>query len=200
MRRELSQGLDRRNATTTVLQRARLADSLSGMWEAADVQWRRRPRAIEDLALPVWFDDVGPVAVAGLTSWKDAWQADVFAVSSTVNEDDGWAATMEVTAEHSRDALKVLVGQDDLLMADLALQSGIVMTDELSGTAWMDADHRPPVEQVEGFVIVNHVALAHRPHPMILRNVKRSNNGYNSARCTTQHSILPLSTRPRAYC
>jgi hypothetical protein len=35
------------------------------------------------------------------------------------------------------------------------------MTDELSGTAWMDADQRPPVAQVDGFAIVDRV-LSHR--------------------------------------
>jgi hypothetical protein len=48
--------------------RARVADPFGGMWEAADVQWSwRRPRATDELALPVWFDEVGPVAAAGLT-------------------------------------------------------------------------------------------------------------------------------------
>jgi hypothetical protein len=62
VRRELLWGVERLNATTTVLQRARLADPLGGMWEAADVQWWwRRPRATDELALPVWFDEFGPV-------------------------------------------------------------------------------------------------------------------------------------------
>jgi hypothetical protein len=62
------QGLSRMNATTTVLQRARLAHPLDGIWDAADVQWWwRRPRPTDELVLPVWFDEVGPVAAAGLT-------------------------------------------------------------------------------------------------------------------------------------
>jgi GNAT superfamily N-acetyltransferase len=44
------------------------------------------------------------------------------------------------------------------------------MTDELSGTAWMDADRRPPVAHVNGHVIVDRVNGADRPHPMIARN------------------------------
>jgi hypothetical protein len=33
------------------------------MWEPADVQWWwRRSRATDELALSVWFDEVGPVA------------------------------------------------------------------------------------------------------------------------------------------
>jgi GNAT superfamily N-acetyltransferase len=156
LRRELLRGLGRLNATTTVLQRARLADPLGGMWEAADVQWWwRRPRATDELALPVWFDEVGPVAAAGLTAWADTWQA---------------AATLEATAGHRGEALQVLVREDDPLLADLPIQSGFAMTDELSGTAWMDADQRPPVAQVDGFAIVDRVARADRPHPMIARN------------------------------
>ena len=114
VRRELLRGLERLNATTTVLQRARRADPLGGMWEAADVQWWwRRPRATDELALPVWFDEVGPVAAAGLTAWDDTWQADVFAVPSIVDEEEVWAATLEAAAGHRGEALEVLVREDD---------------------------------------------------------------------------------------
>ncbi|HEX3325638.1 MAG TPA: GNAT family N-acetyltransferase [Actinomycetota bacterium] len=168
VRRELLRGLERLNAMTTVLQRSRLADPLAGMWEAADVQWWwRRPRATDELTLPVWFDEVGPVAAAGLTAWGDTWQADVFAVPSIVDEEDVWAATLEATAGHQ--ALKLLVTEDAPL-AGLAIHSGFAMTDELSGTAWMVADQRPPVAQVDGFAIVDRVTRADRPHPMIARN------------------------------
>jgi len=171
VRRELMRGPERLNATTTVLQRARLADPLGGMWEAADVQWWwRRTRATDELALPVWFDEVGPVAAAGLTAWEDTWQADVFAVPSIVKQEDVWAATLEATVGHRGDALEVLVREDDAPLVDLALQSGFAMTGELSGTAWMDAEHRPPVAQVVGFAIVDRVARADHPHPMIVRN------------------------------
>jgi predicted N-acetyltransferase YhbS len=110
------------------------------------------------------------VAAAGLTAWEDTWQADVFAVPSIVKEEDVWAATLEATAGRRGDALEVLVREDDAPLADLALQSGFAMTEELSGTAWMDADLRPPVAQVDGFVIVDRAARADRPHPMIVRN------------------------------
>jgi GNAT superfamily N-acetyltransferase len=170
VRRELLGGLERLHATTKVLQRARLADRLGGMWEAADVQWWwRRPRATDELVLPVWFDEFGPVAAVGLSAWQDAWQADVFAVPSIVDVEVVWAATLEATAGHGGEALQVLVHEDDALVG-LAMQCGFAMTDELSGTAWMDADQRPPVAQVDGFTIVDRVARAGRPHPMIARN------------------------------
>jgi predicted N-acetyltransferase YhbS len=171
VRRELRRGLERLNATTTVLQRARLADPLNGMWEAADVQWWwRRARATDELALPVWFDEVGPVAAAGLTAWDDTWQADVFAVPSIVDEEDVWAATLVAAAEHRVEALQVLVCEQDAPRTGLALQSGFAMTHELLGTSWMDADQRPPVVQVDGFAIVDRVTRADRSHPMIERN------------------------------
>jgi predicted N-acetyltransferase YhbS len=171
VRRELLGGLERLNATTAVLQRARQADPLGGMWEAADVQWWwRRPRATDELALPVWFDEAGPVAAAGLTAWDDRWQADVFAVPSIVDEDDVWAATLAATTGHRGGTLEMLVHEDDTALAGLAIRSGFTMTDEISGTSWMDADRRPPVAQVDGFAIVDRVTRADRPHPMIARN------------------------------
>jgi hypothetical protein len=39
-----------------------------------------------------------------------------------------------------------------------------------AGTAWMDAGHRPPVAQVDGFAMVDRVTRADCPHPMITRN------------------------------
>ena len=171
MRRELLRGLDRLNATSTVLQRARLADPFGHLWEAADVQWWwRKPRPTDDLALPVWFDDIGPVAAVGLTAWTDTWQVDVFAVRSTVDPEEVWTAAMEVVAEHPEEALQVLVFGDDAPVMDLAIRSGFAMTDELSGTSWMDADERAPATDVAGFTIVDRVARATCPHPMIARN------------------------------
>jgi GNAT superfamily N-acetyltransferase len=141
------------------------------MWEAADLQWWwRRPRATDELALPAWFDDVSPVAAAGLTAWGDIWQADVFAVPSIVAVEDVWAATLEAAG---RKALQVLVREGDASLAGLAMQSGFAFTEELSGTAWMDADQRPPVAQVDGFSIADRVTHADRPHPMIARNGER---------------------------
>jgi GNAT superfamily N-acetyltransferase len=170
-RLELLQGLDRLNATTSVLQRARLADPLRGMWEAADVQWWwRRPRASDDLALPVWFDEVGPVAAAGLTAWENTWQVDVFAVPSVVEVGEVWAATLEAAAEHRAAPLELLVGEEDAALAGLALASGFTMTDELSGTAWMDADERAPVVDTDGFLVVDRLSRAGRPHPMFARS------------------------------
>lgn len=171
VRREMLRGLERLNATTTVLQRARLADPLAGMWESADVQWWwGRPRLTDEVALPVWFDEFGPVAAAGLTAEKATWQIDVFALPSIVKKEEIWNATLEAAVELRSDVLEMLVHEVDAPLTDLAFRSGFSMSEKLSGTSWMDADQRPPVAHVDGFAIVDRVERADRPHPMIARN------------------------------
>jgi GNAT superfamily N-acetyltransferase len=91
-------------------------------------------------------------------------------VPSIVDVENVWAATLEATTGHRCDALEMLVSEHDAALVDLAIQSGFAVTDELSGTSWMDADRRPPVAQVEGFAIVDRVTPADRPHPMVARN------------------------------
>lgn len=204
-RRQLLQGLERLHATTTALQRSRLADPLSGMWEAADVQWWWRcPRATDRLALPVWFDETGPVAAAGLTAWDDTWQVDVFALPSVVDERDLWTATLEAGTEDQDKDLSVLVREDDAPLANLAIRSGFTMTDELSGTAWMDAGRRPPVERVEGFAITDRLDRLNRPHPMTRATASRSNLVYGNALSTIRRSIwrwrTPMATSPVTRC
>jgi GNAT superfamily N-acetyltransferase len=171
IRREMLRGLERLNATSKILQRARQTDPMTGFWEAADVQWWwGRPRATDELALPVWFDDVGPVAAVGLTGEETTWQVDVFAVRSIADVEEVWAATLDAAVENWSGGLELLVNESDVALSDLARSSGFVMTDELSGTAWMDADERAPVTQVNGFAVVDRGQSAGRPHPMIARN------------------------------
>ena len=171
IRRVLLSGLDRLNATTAVLQRARLVHPLYGMWEGAEVQWSwGRPRATDDLPLPVWYDEVGPAAAVGLTSARDTCQVDVFTVPSIVDEEVVWMETLAAAAKHGFENLEFLVGGENSPMATLALRSGFTMTDELSGTAWMDADRRPPVGIIDGFSVVDRRTRPDGPHPMIPRN------------------------------
>ena len=67
---------------------------------------------------------------------------------------------MEVVAGHPGQALEMLVREDDARLVDLAVRSGFTLTDELSGTAWMDADQRAPIAPVDGFTVVDRAARA----------------------------------------
>jgi GNAT superfamily N-acetyltransferase len=171
VRRELLAGVERLAATSEVLQRARLADPLAGMWEAADVQWWwGRVRATDELALPAWFDEVGPVAAVGLLASGDRWQVDAHVVPGTVELAAIWDAAMAAAAEHGAGSLELLVQGDGGALAELALASGFERTDEQSGTSWMDAGERPAVEHVAGFTLVDRTSPEGRPHPMVGRN------------------------------
>lgn len=171
VRREGLRGLRRLDATSAVLQRARLAGPPGEMWEAADVQWWwGRPRPSDELELPVWFDEVGPVAAAGLTADRDAWQADVFAVPGIVDAEEIFAAALQAAADQHCQELQLLVLGENADLARLAVTRGFTMTDELSGTAWMDPGRRAPVAHADGFGIVDRAAAGDRPHPMVSRN------------------------------
>src|SRR5262249_37144663 len=90
-----------------------------------------------------------------------------FAVPSAVDAEEVWTATLEAATEPHAE---VLVHGDETLLTSLALQSGFVMTDDLSGTSWMDADQRPALTQIDRFAIVCRAARADRPRTMIARN------------------------------
>jgi predicted N-acetyltransferase YhbS len=166
-------GTERLEATTAVLQRARAADGVGGVWDAADVQWWwRRPRPTDELALPVWFDSVGPAAAAGLTAWGSAWQPDAFAVPGVVDIADVWSSSLDLAGAHApTQQLEVLIREDDEVLTGLATHAGFQATGDRSGVTWMEADQRPPISvPPEGFVVVDRSMRPDRPHPMIGRN------------------------------
>jgi GNAT superfamily N-acetyltransferase len=174
LRREILCGAGRLDATTAVLQRARLADPPGNRWEAADVQWWwRRPRPTDELALPVWFDGDGPVAAGGVTAWGRSWQLDVFSAprvgGGPIDEEEIWSATLGAVAGHPCEELQVLTLGGDSPLVGLAVSSGFEPA-EVSGTTWMPAHARPPVATVEGFTVIERSDRLGRPHPMIARN------------------------------
>jgi GNAT superfamily N-acetyltransferase len=171
LRRALLRGLERLDATSACLQRARLDAPGEEMWEAADVQWWwRTPRPTDDLALPVWSDDAGPIAAACLTAWRDAWQVDAFAVGSAVDLAEVWAAALEAATGVADGPLQTLVFGEESRAAELAVASGFEATQGREGTAWMEAATHPSVAEVEGFRIVDRTEAGDRPHPMRGRN------------------------------
>lgn len=87
-------GPDALALATSLLQRARLAEPLAGMWEAADVQWWwRKPQQSDEIDQLFWLDDDGPVAGVLLTSSADdSWQCDPVVVPGAWGHgpDDVW--------------------------------------------------------------------------------------------------------------
>lgn len=159
---------------TELLQRARRADPLAGLWEAADVQWWwRRPRRSDEVEKLFWIDDEGPVAGILLTSWTDdAWQCDPVVVPGASGAAPGvvWGRAMEHAAKHSVKGFEVPVSDDDRTFRELAQRSGLT-AGEQDSTAWMNAADRPAVPAFpEGFVLIDRTQRRDAPHPMAHRN------------------------------
>jgi len=159
---------------TELLQRARRADPLAGLWEAADVHWWwRRPRRSDEVEKLFWIDDEGPVAGVLLTSWTDdAWQCDPVVVPGASGVEPGvvWGRAMEHAAKHSAKGFEVPVSDDDRTFWELAQRSGLT-AGEQDSTAWMNAADRPAVPaSPEGFVLIDRTQRRDAPHPMRHRN------------------------------
>ena len=161
-------GIHRVRAATVVLQRTRLIDPLIGIWDAPDVQWWwRRPRATDDVPLPVWFDDDGAAGVALLTDWGDVVQGDALVVPGTVAREDVWSALLDVAPP----VLEVLARDDDPELLELLASAGFTATSERSATTWLDAGLRPPAEPLpDGYRLVDRSQRSGVPHPMRERN------------------------------
>jgi GNAT superfamily N-acetyltransferase len=175
MREIRATGPDALTLATELLQRARRADPLAGVWEAADVQWWwRRPRASDEIEQLFWTDDEGPVAGVLLTTWgEDTWQCDPLVVPEAAGPslDAVWARALEeIDARASGQVVEVLVRDDDAELIGLVETSGFVAAPG-GGTLWMNASDRPDVKPpAAGFTLVDRSVRAGTPHPMHQRN------------------------------
>src|SRR3954447_24062126 len=151
-------GVERLDATTSLLQRARLADPLAGMWEAADVQWWwRQPQESDQVEQLFWLDDDGPVAAVLLTSsGDDSWQCDPVVVPGVSGGDpEGvWVRALAHAAEHAVAGFDVPVSDGDVFV-ELARRSGLT-PGYRDSTGWLDAADRPAVLAPEdGLTVVD---------------------------------------------
>lgn len=169
-------GLKALELATALLQRARRADPVAGVWEAADVQWWwRKPRRSDAAEKLFWVDDQGPVAGVLLTSWSDAaWQCDPVIVPGAAGPAPSavWSRALEHARQHAAQGFEVPVSDDDLVFRELALGAGLT-AGEQDRTAWLPAAERPSVSAPRaGFAIVDRTGRRDAPHPMQARNGK----------------------------
>lgn len=167
-------GLDNLALGTALLQRARTADPLAGLWEAADLQWWwRTPRRSDELDQLFWVDDEGPVAGVLLTDWDGALQCDPVAVPGVSHPPLSvvWAAAVSAVGDLGVGRVEVPVREDDTELLGLVTGMGFAATDERSGTTWMRAQDRPEVVGLPyGFMIQDRAQPTGRSHPMRQRN------------------------------
>ena len=177
MRQELLTGLDRLSAMTTLLNRIRLAEPRAGVWEAADLQWWwRRPRASDEVVVPVWFDDASqPIAAAVLTAWPHGWALDVIRLPGlTVMLDDlTEPAWTQLERRNEAPVIEAIVAADDLELGAWYEQRGFVVAAEV-WSGWQTAAGRPAVRAApSGYRLVDRSirgADVAPQHPMVGRN------------------------------
>lgn len=167
-------GLEYLALATRLLQRARLADSGAGLWEAADLQWWwRTPRPSDAVDQLFWVDDEGPVAAVVLTDWGRAWGCDPIVVPGVpaVSLSALWARAVEAVDAMGLDAVEVLVRDDDHELPGLLAAAGFEADEEGGGTTWMNAEDRPGVAGLpDEFFLVDRARESAGPHPMRRRN------------------------------
>jgi ribosomal protein S18 acetylase RimI-like enzyme len=191
-------GLEYLALATELLQRARLTDPVSGLWEAADLQWWwRMPRRSDLIDQLFWADDKGPVAAVVLTDWGRVWGCDPIVTSGAgVSLALVWARAVEAVDGLGLDAVEVLARDDDVELLGLLAGSGFVAGDEVSGVTWMEAADRPDVAGLpEGFALVDRLGTT-RPHPMR----RRSGEGVDARlrQCSLYDPTLDLAVETAA--
>jgi GNAT superfamily N-acetyltransferase len=154
---------------TALLQRARNADPVGGVWEAGDVQWwSRTPRASDEVELPFWLDADGPVAGVLLTEWRSGWQCDVLSVPGIRPAPaELWSQATELLDRHAR-GLRVEVPLDPTDTELIALVTGAgFVADETDSTGWLDTADRQQVRALpDGFTLVDRALRPDVPHWM----------------------------------
>jgi predicted N-acetyltransferase YhbS len=177
MRQEVPAGLERLTAVSALLQRIRLKDPRAGVWEAADLQWWwRRPRASDEIPLPVWFDDAEqPIAAAVLTEWPHAWWLDLIRMPGLPLPLDELASVAWAQLERraGSSVVEALVPADDVELGAWFAGRGFTAAEE-SWSGWLAAADRPAVAALPaGYQLVDRAVRgvdAAPDHPMVARN------------------------------
>jgi predicted N-acetyltransferase YhbS len=157
-------GLAYLELVTELLQRQRLADPLSGLWEAADLQWwfTRDPHPTGDDAL-FWLDGSSPIGAVVFTRWTPTrYGCDVL---GSPPHAAAWEFVRRRCAELPEASVEMAVTDE----AD-AVRAGFVQVAEEYETTWLDAADRPaPRPFPAGYALMPRPDQA-GPHPMIGRN------------------------------
>lgn len=177
MRQELLTGLERLTAVTALLNRIRFQEPRGGVWEAADLQWWwRRPRASDEVAAPVWFDDAGrPIAAAVPTAWPHAWWLDLIRLPGLLLPLDDLAGPAWEHLERiaGSPAIEALVPAADAELGAWFAGRGFAPAGE-SWSGWQAAVDRPAVAALPaGYALVDRATRdvdAAPGHPMAARN------------------------------
>lgn len=150
---------------TTLLQRARSEHPTKGLWEAADYQWWwRTPRTTDDLPMPFWYDDNGPVAAVLVTAWPSSTWLDLITLPSVrvslLREvlERGLALTAGLPS------VEMLVDDEDESLIRLVKKAGF-RKEWSDMTAWMDTESAPSISTIaDGYSLHSRATSATTVH------------------------------------
>lgn len=168
-------GMDYLNAATALLQRARAAHPVKGLYEAADLQWRwRSPRPTDEMPQLFWFDDSGPAAAMIATDWGGRKTLDPVLLPDATPE---WTAhVVERGLVHADEAgfsgaLELEVDRADDVMRDVLVRHGVTFREEGMVETWLAAGKRPAISPLhEGYRLASRADTKLQPHHMIKRS------------------------------
>lgn len=155
-------GLEYLAAVTDLLQRQRVTEPESGLFEAADLQWWWRVDQHPDPRNQLFRDDTAFV----LTNWKKAVGCDLLGE----RREELFPLALERLGEIDS-PVQMEVRDDDTDFAPIALEGGFVRSNEGFVTTSVPAGGVPAVGNLpEGFRLLSRAETADLPHHMIGRN------------------------------
>jgi predicted N-acetyltransferase YhbS len=161
-------GLDYLGQVTRLLQEARLAEPMGGLWEAADIQWWwKGDQHRDEDGQSIWVEDGRPEVAAVFTRWKDWLGCDLLGTDAAVTNHS------ELLWDHVdglfRDQpVSMMIDEDDPIRIAAAEVRGFARGDDDYKTSWMDAADRPPRPSLPDGIRIR--AYEGGPHPMVGRN------------------------------
>lgn len=167
-------GLDYLRTVVLLLRRARIANHVAGVWEAADYEWWwRRQRPTDQCQQLFWFEDGAPVVAATVTDWGGRLGLDFISMPGSSPEflaevfHIGLANATEITDG----SIEVMVDDNDSAIKPLLVESGFQRSSESGASAWMPTNSRPKVTALAGgYRLATREELRPAPHHLSVRN------------------------------
>lgn len=155
-------GLEYLAAVTDLLQRERVADPASGVWEAADFQWWWRKDQHQDPRNQVFWDDAAIV----ITHWGEHFGCELLG-----GRKEQLLPLAMPTLRELGLPTEMVIRDDDRELIQTALDAGFEPSFEVGVTTEMPAGAvPPPIELPEDVRLLSRTETADRPHHMIPRN------------------------------
>lgn len=167
-------GSDYLECVTLLLQQARLASPIGGLWEAADLQWWWRADQHADPERQVfWFDGDRPVAAVVFTNQGERYECALL----TADHNPAamlpvlWPAAGRILDSLGDKPVEIIIRDDDTALIEAVTSSGFSLAAEAGVTMWMPAAGKPAISPIPpGFTLADRSGSLDRPHHLVQRN------------------------------